>query len=259
MAAPTLVATIPGGLAGSAANWDSATSSPSTRTTAPFNVTAGDVIVVDVGSEDGITIFGTPSGGGLTWVQQAQLGTAGANCRAAMFTATATATTSITVSITATWASGVSWLWGFRVYQFAAGASIGAVASSASGSTVAPSQAITTTQDNSALVYGGFDWTATDGSTRAWRAVNGIAPTSGNGLEKDYFRDTGGAHYAAYTGLWDDVGAIGSKTVGLTTPTQKATIVVLEIKGSAGPPARFDPSYLDWPLRSGNPKLGRHL
>lgn len=248
MAAPTLVATTPGGVSGNA-NW--AVSTGTTRVTASIPVTTDDVLVAVMAAEDGALTFSSVTGGGLTWASQAQLGAATANCRAAIFTTTATATTSITVTVTVN-ASGRNW--GFRVFQFS-DASIGAIASSASGSTVAPSQAIITTQDNSALVYVAGDWTATDGTTRTWRAINSITPTSGNGLETDYFRDAGGSFYTAYAGYWNDVGAAGSKTTGMTGPTQKATIVVLEIKGIAGPPEPFDPSYIDWPLRQPHPKM----
>jgi hypothetical protein len=249
MAAPTLVDAIPANGSPNA-NW--AQNSATTRVTNSFNVTSGDILVAVMASEDGAQTFSAPTGGSLTWNQQAQLGTAAANCRAAIYTATATTTTSITVTCTN---SVGGKYWGFRVFRFASGASIGAVASSASGSTVAPSQAITTEQDNSALVYVAGDWTATDGATRTWLTINSITPTSGNGLETDYFRDATGTFYAAYAGYWDDAGAAGPKTVGMTTPTQKATIVVLEVKGIAGPPAPFDPQYIDWPLRQPHPKM----
>jgi hypothetical protein len=249
MAAPTPVATIPAN-ATPTANWTSPGAS-STRSTNSFSVTTGDILVFVSATEDGQHTIATPTGGGLTWAQQAQLGTAAANCRAAIYTTTATATTSITVSSTT---GGTNHSWGFRIFQFRDSDGIGTVASSASGSTVAPSQAITTTQDNSALVYVGADWTSSDGTTRTWRTINSVTPTSGNGLETDYYRDAGGTIYAVYTGYWDDAGTAGAKTVGLTTPTQKATIVVLEIKG-IGAVVPFDPTYIDWPLRQPHPKM----
>jgi hypothetical protein len=231
MAAPTFVASTPAN-ATPTANWSATGATNTTRSTASFSVTAGDLLIVVAGGEDGAVTFSTPTGGSLTWTQQANLGTSGANSRAAMWTATASSTTSITVSLPSS--SSTVQCFGFRVYQFS-GASIGNVASSQSGSTVAPSQALTTTQANSAIIYIGADWTATDGSaTRAWRAINSITPTSGNGLEKDYFRDAAGTNYAVYTAYWNDVGAIGAKTTGLTAPTQKATTIALEIKGTAG-------------------------
>jgi hypothetical protein len=251
MAAPTLVATIPGGLQGALANWDGPTAG-TTRVTSSFNVTTGDVLVFVGASDDGNQTFSAPSGGSLTWTSQVNIGTASASCRVVIYTATATATTSMTVTGTIVGSSH----WGFRVYQFS-DASIGSPASSQLGAGVAPSQAITTAAANSALVCICADWNATDGSTggptpRVWRTVNSITPTSGNGLEKDYFRDSGGAAYTVYTAYWDDAGAAGSKTVGLTAPTMKASIAVIEIKGTGG---IFDPQYIDWPLRQPHPKM----
>jgi hypothetical protein len=175
MAAPTLVATIPGGVAGTAANWDGPTTL--SRVTASFNVTAGDVLVFVGASEDGTQTFNAPTGGSLTWTSQVNIGTANANSRVVIYTATATSTTSMTV--TASLVSSNAH-WGFRVYQFS-DASIGSPASSQAGSTVAPSQAITTAGDNSALVYISADWNATDGSTggptpRVWRGTTLAQP-----------------------------------------------------------------------------------
>jgi hypothetical protein len=105
--------------------------------------------------------------------------------------------------------------WGFRVYQFAAGASIG------NGGIVGfrldrctESQAITTTQDNSAIVYVGADWTATDGATRTWRTINGITPTSGKWPGEGLLPRVRFTQYTVYTGYWNDAGAAGSKTTG---------------------------------------------
>jgi hypothetical protein len=235
------------------ANWD-ATNQSATRTTASFSVTAGDILVCLASAEDGDRSFaGTPavSGGGLTWTKQEEVATTGASCRAGIWTATAAATTSITVSMTTDSTSIGTRFWGFVVHQYQGSDGIGAHASQNNAvSGVAPSLALTTNGDKSAISYLDGDWTATDGTTRTWRTINGITPTAGNGLETDYFRDSGGTHYTVYAGYWSDVGAAGSKTTGISTPTQRPTIVAIEIKG-----AGFDPSYVDWPLRQPHPKM----
>jgi hypothetical protein len=233
------------------------TASPNTRTTPSFNVTVGDILVVLGTMEDGGASFSGITGGGLTWTQQVNVGTSNASCRAAIWTATAASTTSITVSLTGTSGGGVDHYWGFVVHQYRDSDGVGASASQNNAvSGVAPSLALTTSQANSAISFVDGDWTASDGTTRTWRTINSITPTSGNGLETDYFRDSGGAHYTIYAGYWSDAGAAGSKTTGLSAPsTQRPTIVAIEIKGTAGPPAPFDPSYIDWPLRQPHPKM----
>jgi hypothetical protein len=226
VSAPTFVAAIrPAvGWAGQAA--------PNTKTTASFNVTAGDILVVLGAADDSPNTLGTPSGGSLTWTQQENNGPA-SQTRAAIWTATASSTASITVSMTAGGSVSSSSVWGFVVHQYR-NAAIGAHTSVAGASGTAPSLALTTTADNSAISYISADWNAVNGATRTWRTINSITPTSGNGLETDYFRDAAGAQGTVYGAYWSDVGTAGAKTTGLTVPsTQKPTVAVLEVKGVA--------------------------
>lgn len=223
MAKPTFVA-----VTEPAAGWTSHAQN-ATLTTPSFNVTAGDALVVAAGGEDGNVGLGTPSGGGLTWTLQQNVGTSGASSRAAAWTATASATTAITVAITSTTIGAANW--GFLVFQFSGSAGIGNSAATSAGSG-APSQALTTTQANSAIVCVSVDWAAVVGTTRTWRTINSITPTAGNTLEKKYQNVTGA--YTAYVAYWDDAGAAAAQTAGLTAPTgQTYNIVAVEVKGSA--------------------------
>jgi hypothetical protein len=89
----------------------------------------------------------------------------------------------------------------------------------------APSVGITTTQDNSALSVIDVDWNATTG-TDTWTT------TAGTPINRSDFSD--GASYGAHTATYADVGATGSKTVGMSAPaTQRYGIIVVEIKGTA--------------------------
>jgi hypothetical protein len=248
MAAPTFVAA----RRQTALPWDVQSAGTIVKTTPSFSVTAGQPLAVLAGAEDGQYTFTAISGGGLTWTKQEDIGTASASARATLWTTTATATTSITVTVTV---SDSAAMWGFVVHQYDTDGSIGAHTSVLGSASTAPSLALTTTAANSAISYLHTDWSSSNGTTRTWRTINSITPTSGNGLETDYFRDSGGTRYAVYAGYWSDVGAAGSKTTGLTAPsTQQPAIVVVEILGS-GPPAPFDPSYIDWPLRQPHPKM----
>lgn len=221
------------------------------KTTPSFSVTAGDVLVVLAAMADANDAFSaTPSGGSLTWTLQENVGTATTTARAGIWTATASSTTSITVTMST---NNTANCWGFVVYQWRGSDGVGAHTSQANATSgVAPSLALTTAAANSAICYINGDWTATDGTSRTWRTINSITPTSGNGLETDYFRDAGGVQYTLYAGYWSDADAAGSKTTGLSAPTQRPAIAVIEIKGSAGV---FSPSYTDWPPRQRHPKM----
>jgi hypothetical protein len=83
-------------------------------------------------------------------------------------------------------------------------------------------QAITCSA-NSALVAIAADWNAVAGA-QSWATINGSAPTATAGVTGD--TSTWGAA-AAY---WADVGAAGSKTVTLSTPTMgKPDMMIIEI------------------------------
>jgi hypothetical protein len=73
-----------------------------------------------------------------------------------------------------------------------------------------------------------IDASATDGSARVWRTVNGITPTALNLLETNYTRSS--IAYALYGGYYYDAGTASASTVGLTTPSQTYSIVALEVR-----------------------------
>jgi hypothetical protein len=242
MAAPTFVAaTRP------TSSWT--TNGVTTKTSPSFSVTAGDVLVVLAGTEEANFTLSGATGGSLTWAQQENAGTGGSSARSAIWTATVDVDKSMTVSVNCS--SAVPG-WGFVVHQYRDSAGVGVHASTVAGSG-APSQALLTTQANSAISCINADWAAIDGATRTWRTINSITPTSGNGGETDYDRFAGA--WTVYVGRWSDVGSIATVTTGISAPVgQTYTIAVVEIKGS-GPSLPFDPAYIDWPLRQPHPKM----
>lgn len=214
--------------------------------------TVGNICVSGGIAEDGSASTLTTPTGGPTWAAAGSVDVA-AYTEVKAWSATAAAT-SWTHS-QAFPANGGAWF-GSALYAFSGSDGVGAnnQTNVLSG---APSLALTTLGDNSAIcVYVG-DWTAQDGTVRTWLTVNSVTPTLGNGLEKVYFRDS--AHYAAYSAYYTDAGAAGSKTVGLSAPgSQKYSITATEVKGAAGagstevgfdqgrqrPPGRFSPAVL---------------
>jgi hypothetical protein len=238
MAAPTFVTSVE-----PASNWGT-TASGVTRTTASFSVLAGDVLVAVSASENQTFTEITPTGGSLTWTTvKATATTNSAGTGLNSWTATVDVDKSMTFALTA--AGTVSGhFWGFAVYVFRGSAGVGAsaVTEQVSGSTNT-SQALTTLQANSAVLIISADWNAVDGTTRTWTTINSITPTSGNGLERSYFRDS--LTYTVYTGYWNDVGATGSKTAGVSAPTgQRNSIIAIEVKGSAAADTLFAQSWM---------------
>jgi hypothetical protein len=211
----------------------SSTSTVFNTTTSPKSVTlttqAGDYVVVVAGTENASELTNTPSGNGLTFTLL-QSETGGSNvCESKVWVAQdSTGGTSWTLSATH---SATSTHWGFTATVWRGSDGYGASAKNTVTDGVAPSLDLTTTADNSAIVYGSFDWNAISGSSRTWRTINSYTPTSANGGEDSYALSSG--RYTEYTGHWLDVGSTGTKTTGLSAPGgQKPSIVAVEIKGA---------------------------
>lgn len=216
MAAPTFVA-----------SYSSAYSTTTTPKTLSVTTQAGDVLVVYGGVENGNTDLSSPSGNSISFTLQQSVAINGSWANAYIWAGTdTTGGTNWTLSCTVTDA----WQWGFTCLVFRNSDGIGA-SSAANASSGNPAAAITTTQANSALVAFNADWNVVNGSSRTWNTINSITPTNGNGLERDYAFVS--SHWTSYGAYWNDVGASGSKTVGLSAPAgQKWSIVGVEVKGS---------------------------
>jgi hypothetical protein len=218
MAGPTFVAAYN-------ADWSSITW-PDTVTP---TTQAGDRIVVLASCEESSgNPISTPTGNGVTFTLAQSFTTSNFCCVYAWTGTDSAGGTAWTLSVTKT-GSGV---WGFVALVFRGSDGFGA-SNVGSGTSGGPSLGLTTTQADSAIVAISSDWNAADGASRTWRTVDGITPTLGNGLEKNYFRDS--IHYATYAALWNGASAAaGAKTVGLSAPTgQKWSTVAVEVKGTA--------------------------
>jgi hypothetical protein len=204
--------------------------------TSPKTVTpttaAGDILAVVGAGSNNVTTLATPTGNSLVYTLAQSIVVANF-CATYGWTAPDPAGgAGWTLSDSET-GSGTAF-WGFTALRFSGSDGVGASAkTNAAGG--APSLAITTLQDNSAIVVIVADFAAVDGATRTWRTVNGITPTLANGLETTYTRDA--AEYTVYVAYYSDAGAVGSNTVGLTVPSiQDYSIIAIEIKGAAGAP-----------------------
>lgn len=204
--------------------WDTTTNP---KTTASFNVVAGDILVGCVIGENEITSPFTFAGGSLTWANPQAIDTT-SFCGAGAFTSTVDSTKSMTTSATATSVAGGEHF-GQNTLTFRDSDGIGA-SSKTTNANGAPSLSITTQTDNSAIVVFVGDWNSLSGASRTWRTVNGVTPTAANGYEKSYLDD--GNRYTLYVAYYPDAGAAGAKTVGLSAPTGQAySIIAVEVKG----------------------------
>lgn len=196
--------------------------------TASVTVSAGDILVVVGVTEDGgLYTLGTPSGGGLTYSLQQSV-VVSSYCAVYVWTATSGSSQTFTLSITM---SGGTAGWGWNASRWSGSDGVGN-SSKTNVASGAPSLALTTAGDNSAIVAVDGDWNAADGASRTWRTINGITPAAGGTGELVYFRDA--TRYTAYVGYWSDAGTAGSKTTGLSAPSgQKYAIAAVEVKGTA--------------------------
>lgn len=202
-------------------------STTSPKTTASQAVENGDLLIayaINESESGAAPTIATATGSTSAWTTRVDGSTSATETEFVIWSATATATGNITVSFTD---AGGTW-YGGNVVAFRNSSGTGATAgpTSAAG---APSLAITTTVDNSWIFCVWGDWNAVDGASRTWRTVNSITPTSGNGLERTYFRDA--SHYTVYAAYWNGVGTAGVKTVGVSAPTgQLYRMGAVEIK-----------------------------
>jgi hypothetical protein len=218
------------------AGWDSTTTP---KTTAAFSAAVGEAWVTGVICDIHNRTIGVPTNTGTAQTFTAQGFVESTDyCEVRTFsTVVSAALTSQTVSTTLT--GGGLDRFNLNVVRFSGSDGIGAVpAGEAETASTAPSLDITTTAANSAIVVFCADWNAADGASRTWRTVNSITPTSGNGYELTYFRNS--SQYTVYIGYYPDAGAAGVKTVGLSAPTtMKASIVAVEVKGTSAVDGRF--------------------
>lgn len=199
------------------ATWSS-TASPQTSS---VTTAIGDVLVAFATCFTTETIS-TPTGGtSLTWALQRSI--VNVASRNTLYAWTATATTAETFTFSLARAGGTK-EWGFTVERWSASTGIGATAIINAASS-APSLAITTQADHSAVVVFDADWNAADGASRVWRTG------AGTFTEETYnFLST---KYTVYGGFHADGGLAGAKTVGLTTPNQTYSIAAVEVLPAA--------------------------
>jgi len=190
----------------------------SCTTSTSLTLAVGDLLLVYATSPtSGNTWSVSTSGTSLTWtlVQDASVSGAG---RVRCWQATATAAETVTVTLTR---SAGSEGYGLHVTQWR-NAQVGGSNEATNTSGSLPSVAVTTTAADSAVDVVISDYWETSG-TRTWR--------TGAGTATEILYEWTDTWYTVYAAYHANAGAAGSKTVGLTTPTDQAYgIVGVEVK-----------------------------
>jgi hypothetical protein len=188
------------------------------HTTSAFQVAAGDLLVAYSAAEDSVLDLGTPTGGGLTWTAINTIDANGYGEIRAWY-AVASATKAIS-SLSFTSTSSQHYISTVMIFRNTSGVG----ASNKANTTGVPSLSLTTTKANSSVIVLNVDWNVVNGSSRSWLT------SPGTFYENVYLFLTGA--WTVYGGFFPDVGAIGSKTVGLSAPGgQQYSIMAIEIKG----------------------------
>lgn len=208
-----------------------------TTTTTAFTPADGEVLVVKVANESLNTpIPGTPSGGSLNYSPRA-VSNSNDYCETRLWTAVV-GTSPGSMSVSLTWTHGGDGGAHSMAVERWSGAQLDAtpaVIQTTQAAGTAPSVTITTEANNSVVSWAIADWSATSPTSRAYRSsaveegIHNVSPNS----------------YVAYY-AYQAAASAGSQTVGMTAPTQKPSIVGIEVQASAAAP----PAVL-WPRRRG--------
>jgi hypothetical protein len=191
----------------------------------------GDVFIVGGLGENNSVAMSVPTATGLTFSLAQNINVA-SFCEASLWTAVAASGGSGTYSVSNT---GSTFLWGHHVYQFRGSNGVGA-SNKANSTTGDPTVTLSTTQANSSIVCYGADWNAGATTGKAWLPLVGATtPSAGNGFEKVGAQQ--GSSYTVYSAYYNDAGAIGSKSVGMTDPNgMQWAFIAVEVKGLVGTP-----------------------
>lgn len=187
-----------------------------------FSVQAGDVLVAGGMSGTGSTSapFTITDSMGLTWTKRAEVTQTPSVNYAVLWTAVVQTTGTVSYQINRP-ASGPNWRGFCQVWRGVSG--IGA-ANTGQASGGEPTTTLTTSA-NSSIVIASSDNTAIDASTTYNTATAGAFTPGTNYPIVSLFS------YAFYAGYYADVGAAGSKTVGITYPNaQNYSIVAVELE-----------------------------
>lgn len=213
-------------------DWNDSTIGVATKTTASFNVVAGDVLVAFAVAEEfsnGANGSGTLTitGGSLVWVENQTIRTS-AFTSVTLATALVDTTKSMTATVTRSDTSDAN---GFGVNVLTFRNSVGAGASSKengtdAGSGTEPSLNLTTNLNKSLIVVVNGEWLGVTTPARAAR--------TGAGTFTEVTFDFNAGSDVTYGGYYGNPGNAGTYAVGWSAPVgQKYAIAAVEVYGGA--------------------------
>lgn len=209
---------------------ETAYNTTSPKSTASFDVVAGDILVAfALASDDNLSPVISISGGSLTWtLHETQDTGLGTSAYLRMWSAVVDSDKSMTVTFTRT--GGVVQLYGGNVLTFRGSEGVGTTNSTNNGTgSGAPTMNITTASSSSAIIVANADWNAADGSSRTWRT------NAGSLTELTYDRNA--ATHTFYGGYHANAGTAGTYAVGLSAPSgQRYVIGAVEVLGTSDAP-----------------------
>lgn len=204
------------------------TAAGATSASVSITTAVGDLILVFASTDGGSTTITSPSGGSLTYsaVSGATQTNLTSHVNTYWWSTTATAASSFSVSVTFTgFTSGDAGA--LAVYRYPTGTALGNVTSAISSSAGAPSLSLTTAHANSSIIWGSTDYNGVPATGTTW-ITSAQTPTVDNATSSSGILSVWLARY-------EDVGAVGSKSLGMTAPTgQIWTATALEVY-STGP------------------------
>jgi hypothetical protein len=197
--------------------------------TASFTPAAGELLVLKASNSDASQTFSTPTVSGFTtsaWTQQVNVGTAGASCRAAIWTASVSTSAAGTATL-AVANSGT--FYHAMVVERWTGWALGTPATaSLTAVTTGPwTTTITTQAAGSVVSYVAGDWSGLNSSGVAF-AGDTATPTQ----EQAATFQSG-----QYTAYWlnQNAASAGANTIGLSAPSgMNITLAAIEIEVAGG-------------------------
>lgn len=212
----------------------SGTQSTTSVTTASTTVTAswsaGDWLIGVASIANGNATVSAPTGTGLTFASLGSPGTINASGTNVQMWSANPGSAGSSVVVTFTESTAVQW--DVTIYRFSGATGAGTPVTKMNSTTSTDTNGtatVNTTVDNSAIVYVAADWVA----------VNQTAPTFSTAtagtftLEHNIFVTS---QYSSFGGVYQNAGAVGAKTVGLTSGTgMRISYYTVEVKGVARP------------------------
>jgi hypothetical protein len=190
-------------------NYGNVWNTTTTPKTASVTVTATDWLAVLIAGRSNATTFTVSGGTGLVWTQQTAISANASAPSTSIYTCPPTSSQTFTISV----AQSSTFAWGFIVLQLSGVLGIGAKTSVQDVVSGSEQTSLTTTVANSAILM-----MLNDRGT-------GAAPTYVTASAGAFTQPATVSAQGNYAGIYLNAGAVGAKTIGLSSPTGTASTI----------------------------------